>query len=176
MRLHPDAEFVKYLLRCITQEFRIGFDDRRCECRQAVANMTSADDNPTVVDECLAKEVALGRVVGPVNCEAGPQLQVNRFGVIPHQPGKWRLIVDLSHPRGSSVSNGIEPELCSLKYMSVDKAVQRILEMGAGTKLAKFDVEGVYRTVPVHPDDRGLLGMRWKGKTYSASSLKSGFF
>ena len=37
---------------------------------------------------------------------------------------------------------------------------------GAGTKLDKFDVEGAYRTVPVHPDDRWLLGMRWKGKTY----------
>ncbi len=45
--------------------------------------MTSADDNPTVVDEYLAKEVVLGRVVGPVNCESGPQLPVNRFGVIP---------------------------------------------------------------------------------------------
>ncbi len=55
LRLHPDAEFVKYLLRGITQGFRIGFDYRRCECRQAVANMTSADDNPTVVDEYLAK-------------------------------------------------------------------------------------------------------------------------
>ncbi len=120
--------------------------------------------------------MALGRVVGPVNCEAGPQLQVNRFGVIPkpHQPGKWRLIVDLSHPRGSSVNDGIEPELCSLKYTSVDKAVQMILEMGAGTKLAKFDVEGAYRTVPVHPDDRGLLGMRWKGKTYIDTVLPFG--
>ena len=32
-------------------------------------------------------------------------LQINEFGVIPkpHQPGKWMLIVDLSHPPGTSV-------------------------------------------------------------------------
>ena len=78
----------------------------------------------------------------------------------PHQPGKWRLIVDLSHPRGSSVNDGIESELQPLKYTSVDKAVQMILEMGAGTKLAKFDVEGAYRLVPVHPDGQWEEALR----------------
>ncbi len=48
--------------------------------------------------------------------------------------------------------------------MSVDTASQRVLGMGAA--LAKFDVSGAFRTVPVHLDDRRLLGMRWKGKTY----------
>ena len=34
-----------------------------------------------------------------------PEVHLNRFGVIPKssQPGKWRLIVDLSHPEGKSV-------------------------------------------------------------------------
>ena len=42
----------------------------------------------------------------------------------PHQPGKWRLIVDLSHPKGFSINDGIEAELCSLKYTSVEEAVK----------------------------------------------------
>ena len=37
---------------------------------------------------------------------------------------------------------------------------------GRGAVLAKFDVLGAFRTVPVHPDDRGLLGMRWRDKVY----------
>ncbi len=37
---------------------------------------------------------------------------------------------------------------------------------GWETVLAKFDVEGAFRTVPVHPDDRWLLGMRWGGQVY----------
>ena len=39
-----------------------------------------------------------------------------------HQPGKWRLIVDLSHPKGASMNDGIEADLCSLSYVSIDDA------------------------------------------------------
>ena len=38
--------------------------------------------------------------------------------------------------------------------------VGRVLALGQGSLLAKFDVEGAYRTVPVHPEDRWLLGMK----------------
>ena len=55
------------------------------------ANMKSAEENPTIVDEYLANEVDWGRVVGPVSSHLGVKVQVNTFGVIlkPHQPGKW---------------------------------------------------------------------------------------
>lgn len=38
-----------------------------------------------------------------------PQVHTSRIGVIPkkHQPGKFRLIVDLSSPRGKSVNDRI---------------------------------------------------------------------
>ena len=59
---------------------------------------------------------------------------MSQFGVIPkpHQPGKWRVIVDLTHRKGRSVNNGIEAELCYLRYTSVDEAVRRSLQMGRG--------------------------------------------
>ena len=70
-----------------------------------------------MVDEYLSKEVDLGWVVGPLEPAVFPDVVTNRFGVIPKKhPGKWRLIVDLSHPRGRSVNDGIEKELCSLSY------------------------------------------------------------
>ena len=101
---------------------------------------------------------------------------MNRFGLVPkgHEPDKWRLIVDLSFPGGSSVNDGIGPELCGLRYTSVDAACQRVLELGQGAVLAKFDVSGAFRTVPVHPDDRHLLGMRWRGHTYVDKVLPFG--
>jgi len=61
------------------------------------------------------------------------------------------------------VLNGIEPELCSLSYSSIDEAVRPIREKGTGAQLAKLDLESAYRMIPVHPDDRLLLGMEWKG-------------
>ena len=75
------------------------------------------------MEQYLKKECELGRVVGPLAAGSIP-LHINRFGVIPkpHQPGKWRLIVDLSHPAGHSVNDGIEPEICSLSYASIDDA------------------------------------------------------
>ena len=79
--------------------------------------MKSVLENASAVDDYIAEEVKLGRVLGPVKPESLPPVQVNRIGVIPksHQPGKWRVIVDLSHPAGSSANHGINPELCTLQ-------------------------------------------------------------
>ena len=145
-------------------------------CTSASANMQSAVLQPRVVDEYLEKEVRLGRVVGPLDVGSCPRVQVNRFGLVHknHQPGKWRLIVDLSYPRGSSVNDGVEPELCSMRYTSVDVAVRKVLALGQGSLLAQFDVEGAYRTVPVHPEDRWLLGMRWRDHLYVDKVLPFG--
>ena len=62
----------------------------------------------------------------------------------------------MSHPEGNSVNDGIPPELCSLRYVSVDDAVKVILALGKGTELAKFDIQSAYRIVLVHPTDRCL--------------------
>lgn len=176
LRDHPDRAFVEYLVRGMREGFRIGYQYGKRKCVGAKANMKSAEENDQVVDEYVAKEVQLGRVVGPLEEAQHPAVHINRFGVIPknHQPGKWRLIVDLSHPDGESVNDGIERELCTLKYTSVDEAVTRVLAKGAGTVLAKFDVESAYRIIPVHPEDRWLLGMRWRGKLYVDTALPFG--
>ena len=76
--------------------------------------------------------------------------------------------------QGASVNDGIENELCSLKYVSVDEAMREVIELGQGTQLAKFDIESAYRLIPVHGDDRPLLGMRWREKTYIDSALPFG--
>ncbi len=98
------------------------------------------------------------------------------IGVIPksHQPGKWRLIVDLSHPKNRSVNDGIEKELCSLSYASVEQAVKKCLHLGHGCQLTKIDVEAAYRIVPVHPDDRHLLGLYWDGQVFLDTTLPFG--
>ena len=87
--------------------------------------MMSAVRNAKAVEDYLQTEVKLGQVVGPFPLDSLPA-QVSRFGVIPkgHQTGRWRLILDLSHPDGRLVNDGIEPELCSLSYSSVDEAVR----------------------------------------------------
>ena len=40
-----------------------------------------------------------------------------------------------------------------------------VISLGRGALLAKFDLESAYRLVPVHPQDRLLLGVKWEGAT-----------
>lgn len=75
---------------------------------------------------------------------------------------------------GNSVNDGVDRQLCSLSYASVDDAVRRIRRLGCGIALAKFDITSVYRMVQVHPVDRLLLGMAWKGELYVDGALQFG--
>ena len=76
--------------------------------------------------------------------------------------------MDLSHPKGNSVNDGIDRAYCSLSYIKVDKIVQSVLFLGRGCQLAKIDihVESAFRNVPVHPHDCHLLGLSWNGALY----------
>ena len=98
------------------------------------------------------------------------------MGVIPkgHVPGKWRLITDLSYPQGASVNDGIDPQLCSLQYITVDRVAQSAMQLGRGTLLAKLDVKAAYRLVAVHPRDCRLLGFEWQGMHYVDGMLPFG--
>ena len=57
------------------------------------------------------------------------------------------------------MNDGIEPELYSLRYTSVDEAVQVILSLWQGAQMAKVDIKNAYRIILVYPTDRLLLGM-----------------
>ena len=175
LRNHPDRDLTNYLLEGIAHGFHIGFD-RRHICRPAGSNMKSAIDNPRPVQEYLDKELAAGRIIGPFDPQSVQGAQVSRFGVIPKsgQPGRWRLILDLSSPKDGSVNAGIYREICSLSYPTVDDAVEKVLKVGNGALLAKVDIEHAYRNVPVHPDDRLLLAMQWAGKIYLDTVLPFG--
>ncbi len=137
--------------------------------------MQSALTNPGPVEEYLAKELRNGRITELCPSESAGVV-VSRFGVIQKrgQTNKWRLILDLSYPSGSSVNDGISRELSSLHYVSIDTAVRRILELGRGALLAKVDIAHAYRNVPVHPDDRQLLGMQWNGRLFVDKALPFG--
>ena len=89
------------------------------------------------------------------------------FGMIPrkNRPDKWRIIVNLLTPEGRSVNDGIDKELASLSYVSVDDVA---------AVMAKMDIRQAYCNVPVHPTDRFLLGMSWQGKVYIDVALPFG--
>ena len=48
----------------------------------------------------------------------------------------------------------------------LDQIIRKVIRLGRGALMAKFDVEVAYRNIPVHPTDRVLLDMKWRGKYY----------
>ncbi len=152
------------------------FDPELVKLKSQKRNMLSASEQPEVVRKYLADEVAAKRVI-KVGAPEAAALPVHRspFGVIPKKrKNRWRLIQDLSAPEGNSVNDGIAKELASLSYMSIDDVVGWILELGKGTQLTKMDIQQAYRNVPVHPEDRLLLGMTWEDETYIDAALPFG--
>ena len=112
------------------------------------SNKCSALSDSRVVTEYLANEVSLGRVADPFDFSPLFPLHISSFGVMPKkgQPGKWRLIVDLSSP---GVNNGIHHEHFSLQCIRVDDVIRMVTKHDADALMLKFDVEAAYRQEPM---------------------------
>ena len=171
---HPNQKLVKFFLDGISNGFRLGFDHTKFILKSAGRNLPAAVAHPEVVIEYLQHEISMKRVAGPF--PVLHDVHISRFGVIPksHQINKWRLILDLSFPKGRSVNDGIPKDLCSLHYITIDDAIQHIMTLGRGTLLAKVDIKSAFRLLPVHPADRYLLGMQWENELFIDTCLPFG--
>ena len=171
LRDHPDRDFVAYILSGIAAGFKIGVE-REVRMLRARRNLPSTKAHAEVVEAYLEKEVAVGRIKRVLD---EPIIHISPFGVIPKkEKGKWRLIVDLSHPDDHSVNDGICRDRSSLAYVSIDNLAEVVLALGRGCFLGKCDVRSAYRNIPVHPDDWRFLGLRWKGNVYVDTALPFG--
>ena len=110
--------------------------------------------------------------------KAGPgweEVHVSPIGVIPKKAaGKWRLIVDLSSPKGGSINDGIDEELASLAYVSINNITETLTALGPGSFMAKCDIKEAYRLIPIHAEERQLLGMSWEGRLFVDLTLPFG--
>ena len=106
------------------------------------------------------------RLLAPFLSSTSSQVTLNRFGLVPKsEPGQWRMIVDLSFPRGVSVNEGMPGSEAHVKFSSVDDAINMIICCGRGL-MAKFDIKAAYRILPIHPEDHFLFGMKWQEKNF----------
>ena len=173
LAVHPDVVFAQYIVSGIANGFRIGFD-RNATLSSVSRNMRSAKEQQGALQSYIDKEVAAGHLLGPLPWQSS--IHISRMGVIPkgHTPGRWRVITDLSYPSQYSVNDGIDPALCSLRYVSVDTVTNIAASLGVGTLLAKVDIESAYRLIPVHPEDRQLLGVMWRDQCFCDGMLPFG--
>ena len=146
---HPDQAFAAYIHvhHGLISGFRIGFSRSATQLQSRSSNHPSALANGNVVQERITAELEAGRLYGPIPNHMVPLVHISPMGLVPkaHQTNKWRLIVDLSCPSGSSINDGISESLCSLCYSSVDNAVEFVKQLGRDAELVKFDIKDVYR-------------------------------
>ena len=129
---HPNRPLVDFFINGIVEGFRIGFRQQQRQLQSAKRNLNCALQHPDTVKSYLNEEVSVSRVAGPFPRSLVPHAHVSKFGVIPknHQTNKWRLIVGFPHPTNGSINSRIPKELCSLKYITVDSAIQLIRRWG----------------------------------------------
>ena len=94
-------------------------------------NMSSFQKLSNVSQEIKA-EVAAGRLKGPFQDPPFPNFQISSIGCIPKKVSYFRLIHHLSYPPGSSINDGIKPELASVSYCFFDDAIDAVLRLGKG--------------------------------------------
>ena len=121
---HPDKIFAQYILRGISQGFRIGFNRSHHLSQNHSAMLTQ---NPEVISQYLNHEASLARMK-VIPTSHAKDIHTSPIGAIPkNKPGKWRLIVDLSSPSDHSVNDGISSKWSSVTYLTVDHLSTMVL-------------------------------------------------
>ena len=157
--------------------FKFGFplpSSKTAETRVPI-NHPSVLTNPTIVDDKIRDELAAGRIAGPFSHPPLPGLVVSPLGLVPKKlPGDFRMIHDLSYPKGDSVNSHMLPGASSVSYELLDDAVRLLHIIGPRALMAKADIEAAFRLVPIHPSSYHLTGFSWRGQMFYDKVLPFG--
>jgi hypothetical protein len=76
---------------------------------------------------------------------------ISPIGLVPKkEAGKFRLIHDLSFPKGSAVNDGIPTDFRSVQYELLDNAIAYIARQGHNASISKIlDIKSAFRLCPV---------------------------
>ena len=84
---------------------------------------------------------------------------IHSMGAVPKPDGGIRPITDCSMPRDISVNNYCSDINEEFQYKSVDNVLSMLQE---GDYIAVVDIKSAYRAVPIFPDHRRYLGLKWE--------------
>ena len=169
-----DSNKTKYLV----DGFREGF---RLEHVGEVSSVEPVND-PSVltyqdqVQLKIDKELQAGRMLGPFDHPPFPQCHISPIKIVKKsEPGKFRLIQNLSWPYDdSSINSQIPDESKSVKYTSVRKAIKLIMSFPKGSFTRKTDIQHAFKLIPIHPSDHHKLVIKFNGKYYIDLTLPMG--
>ena len=162
-----------YIVEGFRHGFHIGVQPADVRMRCHLPKSTTVDP---ALRRKLNSELAAGRVLGPYDTVPIFDLQVSPLYVIPKkEQGKFRMIHDLSRPKGWSVNDNILPEMSTVQYCSVADVVDHIQRNGSGDyHMIKIDMKDAYRSAPINKQDWRYLGMTIGDKYFVDRCLPMG--
>ena len=132
-------------------------------------NHPSASVHRDIVAKKLTNELSFGRIAGPFSSPPFVNFQSSPLGVVPKKEcNAFRLIHDLSYPRGNSINEGIPNEFSTVTYETLDHVLSLLSQFGRGA------LTGGSRIIPIHPSCYHLFGFTWASSFFYDCCLPVG--
>lgn len=126
-----DEEKLRVLQEGFSYGFHLGCTD--LPSSKVSRNHKSAVEHPSVIQDFIAQGRELGRIAGPFPSPPFTQFVSSPLGVVPEsEPGKFRVIHDLSFPKSNSVNSMIPEENSKVTYDSIDDITALLRKFGQG--------------------------------------------
>lgn len=104
---YPDRLAALALSEGLTKGFKLKYLGPRVPVYNK--NLTSAHENPKVLQEKIDKEVSNGRIAGPFHTPSMHNLHILPVGVVSKADGGWRMIMHISCPPSISINLNRDP-------------------------------------------------------------------
>lgn len=175
---HPNRD---YISSGFEFGFRIGISSHPTIPFNNIKPFHKPAPNRNTVVTKLNAELAEGRILGPYSLQGRPLQEAVYspvYAIPKSTPGKFRLIHDLSKPRGQSVNDNIPNNLKSVEYCRVRDVAEYLKGCddagGPMDYMVKVDLKDAYRCVPIHRCDWKYLGMQMEDKLFIDTCLPQG--
>lgn len=170
-----DPHLRDYLVSGFTFGFDLGIQGDIAIQPAHTCNHASALANPDIAKSKIDREVVLGRIGGPFPLQSQQQVVISPLALIPkREPGKFRLIHDLSFPKGESINSTIPREFTTVHYDSIDNVISLVKRCGERCLMSKSDLSEAFRQIPVSPAQYRYLGFMWDDQIYFDKCLPFG--
>ena len=157
LRRYPDSDKVDYVIRGLVEGFALEYEGPFKF--RAPANLPSASQDPRLIRDKLAKEISLGRMLGPFDTPPLSNLMCSPVGLVPKKNSEeMRMIMHLSYPYGTSVNDFIDPDKTTTKYQKFDDAISLVIREGRFCWLAKGDIKSAFKLAPIRYQDLACSG------------------
>lgn len=171
LKQYPDQQVANELLGGFSRGFKLQYTGPRFSVWSN--NLVSASQLREHTINKLKKEIDEGRILGPFTYKPISTLRISPIGLVPKSDGSFRLITHLSFPKGNSINDFIDDELCKVKYASLDNVLDMVYNLGPETLLGKIDIKSAFRLLIVNPADFDLLGIYFYLSRYNDFQVRS---